>query len=126
MFNESMLRQFTGTERYYRWSPLFRLCVLTDGSKYLAENAGAYWLMDAIASHQPEALKNEKLQYFQLWTLKVTNKSAILTCREDSGHGNSAKITQKIKYTDFPLDEINLYCNPLDEKNRVILLQSEY
>ena len=37
----SMLSQFKGTERYYR---LNRRCLITDGAKYLADEAGAYWL----------------------------------------------------------------------------------
>ena len=44
---------FTGTENYYRWSVLFPDVVLTDGAKYLAEAADAYWLMDLLASHLP-------------------------------------------------------------------------
>jgi hypothetical protein len=84
-------RQFTGTEGYIRWSPLFPRMVLTDGTKFVAENgggAGAYWLMDAIASHQPKALKDERLREMQFWNLTVTEKdggnTAILTCRADS------------------------------------------
>ena len=45
------LRQFTGTTQWHRWSKLTEL-VCTDGAKYLADEAGAYWLLDAIASHQ--------------------------------------------------------------------------
>ncbi|MFM7008029.1 MAG: DUF6876 family protein, partial [Betaproteobacteria bacterium] len=47
-FDPTQLTQFTGTERYHR---LNRKCLLTDGTKYLAEAAGAFWLMDAAASY---------------------------------------------------------------------------
>jgi hypothetical protein len=124
MLTESDLAQFTGTSQWYRWSILFRKCVLTDGTKYLAEQAGAYWLMDAIASHQPKALKNANLRDFQLWTLTVKNSKGLLECREDSD--TKPIITQKIEHTDFPLEKINLYCNPLDETTRVIYLPSEH
>ena len=46
--SESDLSQFIGTENYYRhWTGHG---VYTDGVKYLAEKAGAYWLIDAILS----------------------------------------------------------------------------
>ena len=122
------LAQFYGTEEYTRWSPLFRNVVLTDGAKYVAENGGgqgAYWLMDAIASHQPTILKNPACRDFQLWTLKVNaDRSAVLTGAPDSDV--KPTIVQKIEYTDFDLPEISFYCNPLDERTRCILLRSEY
>ena len=51
LFDQSTLTQFTGTERYYRIS---RRHLLTDGTKYLAENAECFWMMDAVASHLME------------------------------------------------------------------------
>jgi hypothetical protein len=129
--NVTDLRQFTGTEKWHRWSPLFPKVLLTDGAKYVADNAGkhgAYWLMDAIASYQHgEAIaKNKELQQFQLWTLEVTpDKRAKLTCRADSDL--PADIEQIIDYTDFDLTEFSMYCLPTgDGQTRTILLQSEY
>ena len=115
------LRQFTGTTQWHRWSSLTKL-VCTDGAKYLAEEAGAYWLLDAIASHQnTSALKDsQRLQELQVWLLVVSpNKSCRLTCAEDSDI--APVIVQDIELTDFPLREIKLYvCN------NVVLLPSEY
>ena len=54
---QSNLAQFTGTEAYHRWSPLFPRMVLTDGAMFVAKHggtSGAFWLMDAIVSHQPK------------------------------------------------------------------------
>jgi hypothetical protein len=128
---QSELDQFTGTERYTRWSLLFGRMVLTDGAKFVAENGGgngAFWLMDAIASHQPKALKNEMLRDIQFWTLEVKEKngrkSAVLTCRTDSGE--KPVITQRIEFTDFDLPKIDLWVEPLDENTYVILLPSEH
>jgi hypothetical protein len=90
----------------------------TDGIKYLAEKAGAYWLIDAIASWQPEL--NESDREFQLWELTVnSDNGALLECRRDSGQ--PAIVTQKIDYTDFPLPSIKLFV-----QNGVLLLPSEY
>lgn len=127
------LQNFTGTEGYHRYSGLFRRTLLTDGAKYVAEQAGAYWLMDVIASHQSKVLrKDERCRDFQLWKVKVKNGKATVTCWADSGEGEKAVVTQRIPFTDFPLDEIQFYCNPCDWDDdgnvvaRVILLKSEY
>ena len=90
----------------------------TPGIKELADNHGAYWLIDAIASYQPKLKKNPRLQDFQLWNLTVTNNSAALTCREDTNI--KPVVTQKIEYTDFP-NSIKIYV-----VNNVILLPEEY
>lgn len=130
MIDTTQLRGFTGTENWYRWSPLFPRVLLTDGTKYVAETAGeqgAYWLMDAIASYQPELQKKRKMQDFQLWTLAVNekDKTAVLMCQEDSH--KAPVITQDIDHTDFDVPELRLYCMPAgDGKSKVILLPSEY
>ncbi len=115
------LRQFTGTTQWYQWSHLTKL-ICTDGAKYLADEAGAYWLLDAIASHQsaPAIQDSQRLQDFQVWILKVnSDKSCRLTCAEDSDIAPA--VIQDIEFTDFPLAEIKLYvCG------NVILLPSEY
>jgi hypothetical protein len=128
---QSQLDQFTGTEGYTRWSPLFRRMVLTDGAKFVADNGGAhgaYWLVDAIASHQRKVLKDERLRDIQFWTLEVTEKdgrrSAVLTCRADSGE--KPAVVQRIEYTDFDLPKIDLWVEPLDENTFCILLPSEH
>jgi hypothetical protein len=45
------LRQFTGTEQWYRHG-IVRDVLFTDGAKYVADQAGAYWLIDEIAFAQ--------------------------------------------------------------------------
>ena len=66
MLDQAVLAGFSGTEEYHRYSPLFRRMLLTDGAKYVADNGGghgAYWLMDAIASHQPKLLRSPTRGY---------------------------------------------------------------
>jgi hypothetical protein len=113
------LAGFTGTMEHYRhWTGHL---VYTDGVKFLAENAGhgAYWLLDAIASYQPECQKDAMLRDFQVWTLTVApNKSAVLKCERDT---NDVALTQTIEFTDSPLPEIKLYV-----QNGVLMLPSEY
>jgi hypothetical protein len=114
--NESDLRQFTGTESWYR-HPFKRSILFTDGAKYVADRAGAYWLLDEIAFAQ--AKKRIAAEAFQLWKLKVrADQTARLICE----NGNGEVIFRKrIDYTDFPLKEISFYFT-----NNVILLPSEY
>ncbi|MGV0960071.1 MAG: DUF6876 family protein [Limnohabitans sp.] len=111
----SNLSQFMGTEKYYRITPRH---LLTDGTKYLAENAQCFWLMDAVASH----LHKQFHDYFAVAKLMVAGTSAVLTL--DDGNGD-VFARQKIEFTDFPLDQIKLYCG-FDGEYWVIMLASEY
>jgi len=124
---KSGMNGFTGTMEYHVWSILFgKRIVATDGAIWLAESAGAFWLLDAIASHQPRCLKDSMLRDMQFWTLKVNaDKSAVLECERDSG---DVAIRQGIPHTDFPLGEVKLWVER-GETNApcmVILLPSEH
>ena len=112
------LPNFTGTDGYTRWSPIFRNFLLTDGAKYVAEACDAFWLMDIFASHLP----SYQAEGFAVLYLKVKDGKA--TAQIEDGNGKVLK-KQKIEYTDFPLDQIVLYCCPQDDQF-VILLPSEY
>ena len=108
--------QFYGTEAYYRWSPIFGNFLLTDGAKYIAEACDAYWLVDLFASY----LQAYKGEGFAVLYLKVKDGKATAQIED----GNVLK-KQKIEYTDFPLDQIVLYCIPQDDQF-VIMLPGEY
>jgi hypothetical protein len=113
----AQLGQYVGTIEYHRhWS---RLLVLTDGAKFLADEAHAHWLMDLIASWQPVALRDPALREFQLWEVFVRDdQSADVICSRDS---EDEAFRQKVEWTDFPLEYVRLYV-----ENRVILLPSEH
>jgi len=111
------LRQFTGSENWYRHG-INRNVTFTDGAKFVADEGGAYWLLDTIAICQQHE-KRVSGEEFQLWKLKVNkNRSAALECSDGD---NNVVYTQHIEFTDFPLDEITLYF-----ANNVIHLPSEY
>ena len=106
-----------GGDQYRHWTGLR----YTEGIHPLAETAGAFWLIDAIASYQrtPKIRRNSRLQVFQLWRLVVADSSAVLDCREDSGC--RSVVRQNIEYTDFPLPEFSCYvCHG------VLMLKNEY
>jgi hypothetical protein len=99
-FEAATLALFTGTQQYYR---LNRHAVLTDGTRYLADAAGAYWLMDAIASYLPQFTGR---QDFVVAKLMRSGCTAQLTL--DDGNGRVLD-QQHIEYTDFPMTSIQLY-----------------
>lgn len=104
---EVMLPHFTGSENLYRdMMGVFH----TEGVNWLAEKAEAYWLIDAIISHQsnPKVRREE----FQVWTLQTDTEGHIasLLCTDgDKGDGAVELARQIIPYTDFPLPLITLY-----------------
>ena len=115
--SEVQLRQFTGSENWFRHG-INRSVFFTDGAKFLADQGGAYWLLDiiAIAQQHDARVSGEE---FQVWNLKVhSDRTATVFC--DDGNGNPV-YTQEIPFTDFPLDEVKLYF-----ANNVIHLPSEY
>ena len=115
---QSALDQHYGTSQWYRhWT---RRMLYTDGLHFLESN-GAAWLLDLIASYQSAKL-DQQSGGFQIWTLKVTDNTAVIICQFDSNTPNLVK--QEIPYTDFPLDEIKIYVEGEGE-NRVCLLPSE-
>jgi len=111
------LRQFIGSETLYRhWTRELRY---TEGVKFLADKCGAYWLIDAIASWQPEALKDSGLAEFQLWDLHVKDDlTADLVCSRDC---DDAVFSQRIAFTDCPLAFVRLYV-----EGGVLMLPSEH
>jgi len=113
---KARLDWFTGTEQYHRH---FTGLQLTDGVLFLAENAGAHWLVDIIASYQSYLCQDDMLRQYQFWTLKVNaDKTAVVICERDT---DDVVLKQEIERTDFPLDEIRLYV-----ENGVLLLPSEH
>jgi hypothetical protein len=110
------LSQFTGTGAYYRIS---RKHVLTDGTRYLAEQGACFWMMDAIASHLCEI---GTADWFVLVRVQVIEGRAVMIY-EDGNDREHAR--QEIPYTDFQLDSITLYAC-WDQENWVIMLPSEY
>lgn len=114
-FNPDDLRQFTGTDHYYRYGPMCKQMLLTDGVQFLMLN-GAAWLVDVIASYQHTA--NVKKEPFQVWRAKVnSDKSCDVQC--DDGNTNII-VTQHVEFTDLPCDVVLYYID------NVLLLSNEY
>lgn len=108
------LEQFTGTENWYKHA--LSGYVYTDGVKYLAEKAEAYWLIDKILII---TRYKKKLQEWRSWILTVNqDKTAMLEC----GDGNDNSLyKEKLDYTDFPLNKVEIWFT-----NGTLFLPSEY
>ncbi len=116
------LGNFYGTEQYYGHSlPGCKTIQLTDGCAYLREAAECFWLFDIIASILGEP--KIKPEEFLSIKLKVKDNEAVFTA--DDGN-NNILYTQKIEYTSFPLDEINLFLVKYTGTPAIIMLPSEY
>jgi hypothetical protein len=94
-----------------------RSILFTDGAKYVADAAGAYWLLDEIALAQ-RFVKAVAAEEFQAWKLTVNpDSTAALTC-EDGNY--DVVFTKRIPFTDFPPEGITLWF-----ENNTIYLPSE-
>jgi hypothetical protein len=111
------LSQFTGSENWYRHG-LNRTVLFTDGAKYVADQGGAYWLLDEIALAQ-RGDKRVAAEEFQVWKLTVkADRTATLAC----GDGNGNTVFEKaIPFTDFPAESVELWF-----ENNTIYLPSEH
>ncbi len=106
------LAQFSGDME--RFQTLNRHVIYTPGIQFLAERAGAYWLIDLIASYygtpqmKQAMAADPRLETLHFWRLDVrSDQTAIVRARADSGE--EPFITQEIPFTDFPLEYVDVW-----------------
>jgi len=97
------LAHFTGDlDRYRHWT---RTLIYTPGIHHLAERAGAFWLIDLIASWQLDP--TVRREPFQVWKLDVKPDHSAIAVATD---GNDTILaSQDIPFTDFPLPTISVW-----------------
>ncbi|MGZ8220367.1 MAG: DUF6876 family protein [Methylobacter sp.] len=108
------LAQFTGTENYY-YLPGLESMLYTDGVKYFAEQAGAYWFLAIVAT---EVMAFHEQEEFIKIELNVQGSAATLTAND--GNGNIF-YTRAIEFTDAPEGVWKFYLI-----ENILLLPSEY
>jgi hypothetical protein len=110
------LSQFYGTENYWRTHKIFAPELLhTDGVQYFADEAGAYWFLDIVATEYFPMTEHESLLSIQL---AVEDGKADI-CVED---GDCKVLKQKhISLTDCPDGLYKFFLT-----NNVLMLTSEY
>jgi hypothetical protein len=116
--SEADLRQFAGGTGQWHRHALNRNILFTDGAKYVADEGGAYWLLDEIVLAQ-HYQKNVARQEFQVWKLTV-NPDRTGTITVEDGNYNVV-FTKTLDYTDFPAPEVTLWFS-----NNVIYLPAEH
>lgn len=106
------LSQFTGTENWYKHP--FSKVTYTDGVKYFADQAGAYWFIDIAVCLPMEFPKEE---FFSVSLESSDGKAKLVV---DDGNENIL-MTKDIEFTDCPDGTYEFYLT-----NDVLLLTSEY
>lgn len=104
---EEILRHSMGTS-CYRYNDITKMAnvVYTDAIKEIADEVGAWWLVNMICSLQPK-VKEDLEEGMQFWTLKVnSDNSAVLVCERDT---DDPIHEEKIGYTDFPMSEFRVW-----------------
>ena len=106
---EAFIAQANGFETHYRHA--LTGMSYSAGVKYVAEESGAYWLIDAILIVSKGKKLQQRCQGLEFWTLTVKDNAAVLACSDGGIGGEKENVvyTQQIEYTDFPLDTITLY-----------------
>lgn len=116
---ENELQQFTGTEQWY-YNPLYPNMKYTDGVKYFAEKAGAYWFLDITGTeyHPKTTGDNPEWDYFLSIVMTVENEQAIIKVTDGN---DKVFVLHGIEYTDCPTGTWKFYLT-----DNVLLLPSEY
>lgn len=97
------LAHFTGDlDRYRHWT---RKLIYTPGIHHLAERAGAFWLIDLIASWQLDP--KVRREPFQVWKLDVRPDHTAIAFATNGG--DTILASQDIECTDFPLPTISVW-----------------
>lgn len=109
------LQQFTGTNNWYR-HVLVPHMLYTDGVKYFAETAGAYWLLDIVATELMQLLSKEPFLAIELC---VSSDDTAILSAEDGNYGRLYR--RFIEFTNCPHGMWKFFLT-----DRVLLLPSEY
>lgn len=111
---QSDLSQFIGTEHWWR-HPLVAGMTYTDGVRYFADKAKAWWFVDDTII---EFAGKQRMSGFLAITLKVENEKATITITNGDGEVNA---TKQVDYTDCPAGEYKFFFT-----GDVLMLTSEY
>lgn len=108
------LRQFTGTTQYH-YNPLYPWMQYTDGVKYFANKAGAYWFLDVVGTELRNLTKKE--QFMTVDYIVRDGKGQILvTDGNDTVLWNRSSI-----FTDTPEGVYRFFL-----QHNVFMLNTEY
>lgn len=106
---QAFIAQVNGFETHYRH--LLSGMSFSEGVKFVADAAGAYSLIDLILIASKFEHLQGKCEGLEFWTLTTKNGQGELICTDGGIGGGEANVvfSEKIPFTDFPLEEIELY-----------------
>jgi len=108
------LAAFCGGGDVYR-HPLNRNFMYTEGAKYFADNAGAHWFLDIVATELAALQADEG---FIVASIAVANSRAVITATD----GNTKTIFfKRIEFTDCPEGNWKFYL-----VDYLLMLPNEY
>lgn len=116
---KSELSQFIGSEQLY-FNPLYRAMRYTDGVKYFANTAGAYWLLDIIGTEYHPKTVGQRPEWDYFLSIKMEVKDSEAGIRVTDGN-DTTFVERRVDFTDCPEGQWNFYLT-----NNVLLLPSEY
>lgn len=108
------LSHYYGTEGYYS-HPLSKNMMYTDGVQAFAELAGAYWLLDIMATEVAPLLNTEDFLSIELIVANSKGKLFV-----DDGN-DAILFTREIEFTDCPTGTWKFFMT-----DDVLMLPSEY
>lgn len=109
------LKQFTGGLEVYK-HPLVPRMVYTEGVKYFATKAGAYWFIDKVAAELEDLMANEP---FISLVLTVENEKATLSVTD--GNENALLPTSHVAFTDAPEGEWPFWIESYGDRSTLLL-----
>lgn len=103
------IAQANGFETHYRH--LLSGMSYSEGVKFIADEAGAYWLIDLILIASKFEHLQGKCEGLEFWTLTTKDGKGEVICTDGGMDGGEANVVyaETIPFTDFPLEEITLY-----------------
>lgn len=106
---------FTGSECFY---VLYPRVIMTEGVKYLCDQAQCYWLMDCLHSYQlTQHVAREPFQVLDL-AVNLEQRTGLISLTDGN---DQVLFRQSLPFTDFPLVTIKLYYT-----DQTVMLPWEY
>jgi len=96
----SELGHFTGSQEFFTTLLGRNSFLYTEGVKFVAEKAGAFWLIDLIASH-----RIGRQRHGDFLTVRVQKWGGGARIKLGDGNGKERTL-QQISYTDWPFDDL--------------------
>ena len=112
---ETALSGFIGSECFYR---IYPRVIITDGVKFLCDQAQSYWLIDAVFSYQSIPLvAREPFQVLDL-AVNLEQRTGLISVTDGT---DQLLFRQKLDFTTFPLPALKLYYT-----DQTVMLPGEY